>query len=685
MKNIISCKRFFFLNLIFFSLFFSSCYNKNAENRLILDDKVYWTYGTLESSVDDIKSQEFNKLENFKSCNLMKLTKNKSEYVWLKITFSLPQNLKEKDLGFVIPSIHFADKVWLNDFFIGEHGSFPPNYFASQYQSQYCAISKKMLNQESENDIYIKVYVKGESHISSNIFISEKEDALVFSEIKTFLNSKVYMIFEGGMVCAYFVFFLLYIFGKRHKEYLYFALINVFTIPFITIFFISEVPFLRFSNISYFNFMKYFMCISCYLVVYFYSAFIINYLQIKESKRRLYVRTIILVIQVSLTMLVSTYEQLMRLYPVMLVLCVNQIVFITAKIVMSLFNEKNRHKAVTLLKIFSILFLTIIFDIVNHLVLKLSAMPYFTMFGWQTSIIGFILLMVMRHAKINKENEYLASNLQREVALKTADLEIANNELLKETKKSQKDLVMAASVQQKFLPKLSNNLKGWDISIYYRPLEEVSGDFYDFYIKKDELKGFSIFDVSGHGISAGLVTMLSKNIISNMFYDSVKSNDSAATIMMDINDVIIQEKGEIENYLTGLLFKINNSEIQFSNAGHPYPILYKASTGATEDLKHEDESNQYGAIGMNGISVNFLDINLKMEKGDVLVCFTDGLNESKDTYQNEFGRERIHKAIMVSPQEESSKILNNILNAQKIFSYNNLLEDDLTIMVLKKL
>ena len=112
------------------------------------------------------------------------------------------------------------------------------------------------------------------------------------------------------------------------------------------------------------------------------------------------------------------------------------IIFITAKIVISLFNEKNRHKAVTLLKIFSFLFLTIIFDIVNHLVLKLSAMPYFTMFGWQTSIIGFILLMVMRHAKINKENEYLASNLQREVALKTADLEIANNELLKETKKS---------------------------------------------------------------------------------------------------------------------------------------------------------------------------------------------------------------------------------------------------------
>ena len=96
-------------------------------------------------------------------------------------------------------------------------------------------------------------------------------------------------------------------------------------------------------------------------------------------------------------------------------------------------------------------------------------------------------------------------------------------------------------------------------------------------------------------------------------------------------------------------------------------------------------------LEVSGISKRFhktevlKDISFSMEKGDVLVCFTDGLNESKDTYQNEFGRERIHKAIMVSPQEESSKILNNILNAQKIFSYNNLLEDDLTIMVLKKL
>ena len=162
----------------------------------------------------------------------------------------------------------------------------------------------------------------------------------------------------------------------------------------------------------------------------------------------------------------------------------------------------------------------------------------------------------------------LNENLEKKVNERTHELKDANYELSilnarleKEKFRSELELEMASIVQRKFFPQPIKHFKGWDIAICYEPLAKVSGDLYDYYNFKNILNGISIFDVSGHGISASLITMLSKNIISHAFQRGYRNRESIEHMLNRINNSIITEKGEIDNYLTGLLCRF--SEFDF--------------------------------------------------------------------------------------------------------------------------
>ena len=81
----------------------------------------------------------------------------------------------------------------------------------------------------------------------------------------------------------------------------------------------------------------------------------------------------------------------------------------------------------------------------------------------------------------------------------------------------EKEIRMASVIQQSFFKQDVSKIKNYDVSFYSKPMAGVSGDLYDFFRTGDNLDGFGIYDVSGHGISYGAVTMLVKNIIHQEF------------------------------------------------------------------------------------------------------------------------------------------------------------------------
>ena len=244
----------------------------------------------------------------------------------------------------------------------------------------------------------------------------------------------------------------------------------------------------------------------------------------------------------------------------------------------------------------------------------------------------------------------------------------------------EKEIKMAALIQQNFFKHDIGVLKNWDMEYFSKPMVGVSGDLYDFYTSEGELKGLGIFDVSGHGISSGLVTMLVKNIIFQEFTKT--TTDELWEVVNRINDRVIEEKGDIANYLTGILARIKGNNLEYVNAGHPSPVYYSKVHHNCVYL--EKAKTAKGAIGLAGFPAFYESQFLELEKDDELVFYSDGVLDSVNEEGVSFGKERLRQCIKevadMSAREQILQITSRIFE----FCGTKKQSDDITIIILKR-
>ena len=329
-------------------------------------------------------------------------------------------------------------------------------------------------------------------------------------------------------------------------------------------------------------------------------------------------------------------------------------------------------------------------DLIIRMGFKITTLPYFSFYGWQLTIISYLVVLSYNHAMTIINNEYLNTNLKEEVQKQTENLHQANNRLLDRIHRSNIDLQMAAVVQQKFFPYPKKNYQGWDLAVNYEPLSEVSGDFFDYYALGIKLDGISLFDVSGHGIAASLITMLSKNIVYNAFQKNRFYDVPISKCLLDVNHDLIVAKGTIDNYMTGIMMRIGNFDendcckIDFANAGHPRPILYRSATDDCIEIIGDSEAEQFGAIGMANIDVKYRDVSFTMQKDDILVCYTDGVTEAENLAHQQFGKQRVMDFLMENHTKNAHRLVSELARTVKMYVGEGDRKDDITIIVMKR-
>lgn len=256
-----------------------------------------------------------------------------------------------------------------------------------------------------------------------------------------------------------------------------------------------------------------------------------------------------------------------------------------------------------------------------------------------------------------------------------ANLKSKNENLKKEIK-------MAATIQQNFFKQNISGIKNFQIAYYSKPMAGVSGDLLDFFSTGERLDGLGIFDVSGHGISSGLVTMLVKNIIHQEFY--TKESMDLWEILNNINGRVIEEKGDIENYLTGIIIRTNPTGLEISIAGHPRPIIYRHKTGICEFLKLKEEPDGPCLIGMPGVDVHYTSEFIEFEENDELFLYSDGLIDFENEKRENFGKNRlldlIYQTANLPPKAQAVEIEKKLA----MFQGRAPQFDDVTFIILKK-
>ncbi len=669
--------------LIFVSSIFVSCSNSEYEKILLMDN--------LYVSTDEVTYEAISAEE---TKNLAELLPDREGLVWLKTYFTVPDSLRYDDLAFYAGRPQLADKVFINGQAIGRGGNLPPNGFSAGLGFRAYDIPKPLLDLDGPNSLKMCIWVSGNGGLDTDIFIAEEERTHYRADVQNFFYTKLTMVYSFVMGIIFIFYFCLYLREKDNKSYLFFALMNLSSAFFLISFYPGELPGMTNGFISYLTFFKIFFITGGLLTSFFVNSFILHYLDYKRINQSFTTRLIVLLVPAFLCFCIPSYSIITKLLPLIIGFILCQLIYAVIQIFNMVFFTRNDNngKVRTLFGCFYAVYVGLACDLVVHVILKRNEWPVMTLIGWQGTLITFLVILTREYNKISGELKKLSRNLQLEIDEKTKLITEKSKNLQKEQDKISREMGFAAHVQQAFYPHFVNDFKGWDISVYFRPLEFVSGDMYNFYAEKNKLDGFGLFDVSGHGLAAGLVTMLTQNMIAQHFKDGNLPDANGnkkplPQIMEEISDHVIKEKGQVENYLVGTLcrFEQKSPKVEMVNAGSPPLILYSSATKSVRELLPSDETTQFGMIGVEGFSVSFSLTEFEMSENDVVVAYTDGLNEAINPLNEQFGRQRIAEILQENGDNSTAQQIKEAIMAKfEAFREKVPLADDITLIVMKR-
>ena len=242
------------------------------------------------------------------------------------------------------------------------------------------------------------------------------------------------------------------------------------------------------------------------------------------------------------------------------------------------------------------------------------------------------------------------------------------------------DLAIASEIQQAILPRIfppfPENAQQLDIAASMHAAKDVGGDFYDFFRIDDDHIGFSIADVSGKGIPAAIFMAVSRTLIratgirgGNPSDCITYSNKLLATESVDCMFVTV---------FYGI-YTISTGEISYCNAGHNPPIVLKADGTAMELPMPQDPL--MGALE----DMTYHDVNMKLEPGETLVMFTDGVNEAMNKDYQEFGDDRLFASLQKCSGQNCQQIIDSVKADVASFVGEMEQSDDITLFALKRL
>lgn len=236
------------------------------------------------------------------------------------------------------------------------------------------------------------------------------------------------------------------------------------------------------------------------------------------------------------------------------------------------------------------------------------------------------------------------------------------------------ELEQAAEIQGRFLPGCAPTIPGWDLAGYNTPCHMVGGDYYDFLPYPDGRVALVIADVAGKGMPAALMmTCLQAKVHAIAEY-----GHDPAEIVTRLNRSIAATCPN--NRFVTLFFGVahpQTGELTYCNAGHNPPLLVH---------RHGEALRLEGGGPVLGIlpSLTFQEHACRLEPGDALLMYSDGVTEAVNPAEEEFGEERLAELLRERRQEPAQAIVDAVHDAVQDFTAGQPPADDITVVVARR-
>ena len=243
-----------------------------------------------------------------------------------------------------------------------------------------------------------------------------------------------------------------------------------------------------------------------------------------------------------------------------------------------------------------------------------------------------------------------------------------------EKERLQSEIEIAASIQRNLLPKEGPSFGGVSFSAHFEPTTSIGGDYYDVFNLDKSRLAVAIGDVSGHGLSTGLVMAMVKAALTTL----VEEGADEVSLFRRLNELVYRST-ERRAFMTlaFTIFDLERGTIRHTNAGHLYPYLLR--DGATAALAIECPSLPLGVRDHTTTRT----VEVPLQEGDTIVYLSDGIVEAQDENGDPLGFDQLESLLGSLPDRSPSALRDTILDAVARHSGTRPADDDRTVMVLR--
>lgn len=262
----------------------------------------------------------------------------------------------------------------------------------------------------------------------------------------------------------------------------------------------------------------------------------------------------------------------------------------------------------------------------------------------------------------------------------------------KERQRMQAELEIARQVQDQLHPKPMPGLGSLRVTSYCTAARMVSGDYFDYQVLGDRQLALVVGDVAGKGISAALLMATLQSALRSELRHCTEMAQAASAglgegyaaprvspsqLVSNLNQHLYLSTAP-EKYATFFfsVYDESASTLSYTNGGHLSPILIR--------------NGQATYLDSNGMVVGafpfaeYDESRLKLEPGDLLVCYTDGITEPENAYGEMFGEDRLISLLLAHADREMDEIAGKIVEEVTKWTASSELQDDMTLLLARK-
>jgi sigma-B regulation protein RsbU (phosphoserine phosphatase) len=300
-------------------------------------------------------------------------------------------------------------------------------------------------------------------------------------------------------------------------------------------------------------------------------------------------------------------------------------------------------------------------------------------FSVKDDLLGFMSLgQKLSEAPYSSTDLRLLSSVaaQTGLALEVARLTTAVSLEAAARERVNRELEIAREVQQHLFPQRYPSIPGLDYCGLCRPAREVGGDYYDFLELPEGKLGIAIGDVAGKGIGAALMMASLEAALRGQA--AVVEN---LTELIERVNKLVYGASTANRYATFFYaeYEPRNRQLLFVNAGHNPPMVVRGLNGDSRLFRLEPSGPPVGLLPNSPYEQNAF----ALQPGDIVVLFTDGISESMNSEDEEWGEERLMEIAKNCYGRPALEIMNRIMDASQAFAAGAPQHDDMTVVALR--